>query len=149
MSERIYHMCPKMAWDTCSTGDCNDYFPPTYDQDGFIHATQDPSMLIPIANHFYKDAPRDQEWIILVIDCARLTSRLVFEPAAAVGTTPSFSKTGGSDSIHDRHVDDTEASQHRDEILFPHIYGTIQKESVVEILNMTRDSSGIFVGFSS
>jgi uncharacterized protein (DUF952 family) len=31
-----------------------EYYPPTYKADGFIHATKDPVMLIGIANHFYK-----------------------------------------------------------------------------------------------
>lgn len=34
--------------------DGKDYFPPTYEKDGFIHATKDPQLLLGIANHFYK-----------------------------------------------------------------------------------------------
>lgn len=133
----VYHMCPKSAWETsCVLG--RDYYPPTYDKDGFIHATQDPEILITIANHFYKDAPIEEAWIILVIDSNKLTSRLVYEPAAPVGDKSSFQ----SDNVPSTAQEDNKDS----DVLFPHIYGTIQKDSVVDILPMMRDSRGAFVG---
>jgi uncharacterized protein (DUF952 family) len=124
----IYHMCPKSAWETC-TRQGREYYPSTYEKDGFIHATKDPTMLVSIANHFYKDAPVEEEWVILVIDSDRLASKVIFEPAAPVGDTSSF------------HKDDEQ-----DVPLFPHIYGTIQEDSVVDMLTMARDStSGTFL----
>ena len=118
-SSTIYHMCPRTAWQTCHG---REYYPSTYEKDGFIHATKDPGMLVSIANHFYKDAPMDEEWVILQIDSSLLKSRVIYEPAAPVGDKSSFQKN-------------------EDTVLFPHIYGTIQEDAVVEIVPMRRDSS--------
>ena len=46
----IYHLAPLERWEKAG----EEYFPATYDQDGFVHATKDPEMLMDIANHFYK-----------------------------------------------------------------------------------------------
>ena len=39
------------------------YFPPTFEKDGFTHATAVPSRLLDVANHFYQDVPG--EWMCL------------------------------------------------------------------------------------
>lgn len=41
-------------------------------QDGFIHLSADPSLLLTIANHFYTDSLGD--WLVLVLDPARLSA---------------------------------------------------------------------------
>ena len=38
------------------------YYPPTYEQDGFIHLTADPLKLLGVANHFYKSSIGDWTW---------------------------------------------------------------------------------------
>lgn len=45
-------------------------------QDGFIHLTKDPSLLLSVANHFYKSVTDD--FLVLVIDSTKLTSRVSF-----------------------------------------------------------------------
>lgn len=50
MAGVIYHLAPLERWEEAG----EEYFPATYDQDGFVHATKDPEMLMDIANHFYK-----------------------------------------------------------------------------------------------
>lgn len=60
--EVLYHMCQRHLWeDAKKSGQA--YFPPTFDTDGFTHATAVPSRLITTANHFYQDVPG--EWICL------------------------------------------------------------------------------------
>lgn len=54
MAEHIYHMCQSALFRE-ATNEHKEYYPPTYAQDGFVHATSIPSMLIEVANHFYKD----------------------------------------------------------------------------------------------
>ena len=54
--------------------------PPTYEVDGFTHATADPSFLIGVANHFYKTT--QPEWICLGMSraslaAAQITMRLI------------------------------------------------------------------------
>ena len=43
--KKIYHMCDKEAFIN-STKDGGMYYPPTYQQDGFIHATAEPKVVI-------------------------------------------------------------------------------------------------------
>eukprot|EP00959_Pyramimonas_sp_CCMP1952_P453235 9467898-Pyramimonas_sp.AAC.2 len=78
-----------------------------YAQDGFIHLTKNPKMLLEVANHFYTghrlaitdtshrtqsapDVPGD--FIVLCIDSSKLTNPVKFEDAANVGDK----KTGGA-----------------------------------------------------
>ena len=56
MAQFLYHLVPKSQWSDCQ-GRCTPYYPATYTQDGFIHLTKEASLLLPVANHFYKDVP--------------------------------------------------------------------------------------------
>ena len=48
-------MCQRAQWDAAKkAGEA--YFPPTFGEDGFTHATGVPSRLIETANHFYQQA---------------------------------------------------------------------------------------------
>lgn len=60
--EILYHMCQRSLWDSAkASGEA--YFPPTFEKDGFTHATAVPSRLISTANHFYQDVTG--EWVCL------------------------------------------------------------------------------------
>ena len=61
----IYHLVQKQLWEECKTQE-KAYKPPTYEQDGFIHATEEAHMLLGVANHFYKSDP--SEYLLLRID---------------------------------------------------------------------------------
>lgn len=52
-------------------------------QDGFIHLTADPALLVEVANQFYTGAVGD--WEVLVIDPAKLTAEV-----GACGIEPSL-----------------------------------------------------------
>ena len=54
MSEYLYHLVPAEQWQACKQQH-KAYYPPTYEQDGFIHLTKEPHLLLPVANHFYRD----------------------------------------------------------------------------------------------
>lgn len=130
MSERLYHLCPAETWQSCKSKD-DPYFPPSYSQDGFIHLTADPSLLLTVANHFYKgDAGK---WIVLVIDSGALKAEVKFEPAAPVGNRPSHGLTGPDAA---------------DEPLFPHLYGTIDFDAVVAELEVERADDGEFLSIA-
>jgi uncharacterized protein (DUF952 family) len=82
--EVIYHMCIRKDYeDQIQTAE-GLYFPPTYQQDGFIHATADPQLLLSIGTHFYKADRND--WICLAIESKKLRSPVKYEP----GTSSSF-----------------------------------------------------------
>ena len=49
----LYHLVQGGLWsDAKASG--GPYTPPTYADDGFVHLTKDPGMLLDVANHFYK-----------------------------------------------------------------------------------------------
>ena len=91
--------------------------------DGFIHATAEPKFLLMVGNNFYKTVLGD--WICLKIDVSKLTSPLVYEPAAPVGNIAPMK--------HDAN-----------EPLFPHIYGSLNTDAVVDEFNIIRSLDGTF-----
>lgn len=60
--EELYHMCLLQKWVEAKASGAA-YFPPTFDEDGFTHATAVPSRLIETANHFYQGSEGD--WVCL------------------------------------------------------------------------------------
>lgn len=50
MGDYIYHLVQEAKWKEASG---EGYLPPTYAADGFIHATKEGHLLLPVANHFY------------------------------------------------------------------------------------------------
>ncbi|KAI8105184.1 hypothetical protein M9435_000354 [Picochlorum sp. BPE23] len=131
MADYIYHMCAKRMWLEVVNSAVEYYYPPTFEQDGFIHATKDPSMLLSVANHFYTDSPLDEEWVVLCIDVDRLTSPVTYEAPAPVGDkeTKTFQKDI-ADAV----------------VVFPHIYGGINPSAVTQIMPMERNrEDGTFV----
>ena len=58
----LFHLVQKPLWEKAQkTGEV--YYPPTYKQDGFTHATADPNFLLEVGNHFYTDV--GGEWLCL------------------------------------------------------------------------------------
>lgn len=109
----IYHLVQKHIWEECKAKKST-YYPPTYEADGFTHATADPKFLIGVANHFYKDVKAD--WLCLGMTRASLAKAnltLKFEDPEPVGKTPALNadQSGGE--------------------RFPHIYGGIPSSGVV------------------
>ena len=53
----LYHLIPKATFEGLSN--ISEYLPPTYEQDGgFIHLTEDASVLLSVANQFYENTGR-------------------------------------------------------------------------------------------
>lgn len=123
----LYHMCEVSRWEAVGN---KVYYPPTYEQDGFIHATADPSMLLTVANHFYKDST--DSWICMELNPSWLGARVVYEPAAPVGKKDTMHRTEG-ESVP----------------LFPHIYGGIPKLAVTKIFKINRSATGDFLSIEN
>lgn len=126
----VYHLIQKSLWDEAVKTD-RTYFPPTYEQDGFTHATANPELLMNVANHFYTDVPG--EWLCLRMTRDSLADtgvNLVFEATAPVGDKEA----------------DFEGS---DAELFPHIHGGIHPLAVVESFPVQRDANGRFLSVAN
>jgi len=103
-------MTPIVVWD--SQKEKAVYLPEAWDQDGFIHCTDDLDELLAVGNRYYLDDTRS--WLAVHIDCDRLHVPVVYEDAG-----------------------------HR----FPHIYGELPLDSVIETMPLIRDALGTFVAF--
>eukprot|EP00947_MAST-08B_sp_MAST-8B-sp1_P000693 g693.t1 len=128
----LFHAAQVSLWEEAKTKAKEDpnhqYYPPTYEQDKFTHATADPSKLIDVLNHFYKQTKGP--WVCLRMTIASLEEKGVstrFEPTAPVG--------------------DIEAIDMGDQ-LFPHVYGGIPagKGAVLEEIEIERAPDGTFIG---
>ncbi len=76
--DTIYCLVPKAYWQTFA--DKSEYVSRDYAKEGFIHATKGDELLMKVANRIYTDFT-DELWL-LVVDVARLTSRLLYEEAS-------------------------------------------------------------------
>lgn len=128
----LYHMCEVQRYSDFVANESL-YFAPTYEQDGFIHATAVPGFLMEVANHFYQESQDD--WICMEIDPKFLNCAVIYEDAAPVGNKSSkFARDASKSEEKDT-----------DKPLFPHIYGGISKLAIRRIYKIQRDASGKFL----
>ena len=109
MSKFILHAASRTAWsDAQKTGE---YAADSLAGQGFIHCSK-ASQILRVANSFYAG---QHGLVLLVIDPARLTSELRWEPGVDIAIQ-----------------------------LFPHIYGTINLDAVVDVLEFEPGVDGSF-----
>jgi uncharacterized protein (DUF952 family) len=118
----IYHLVPQSYHIAQSPAE--PYRPATFAEEGFIHCTAEPEVLLEIANLYFTGL--DELLLVYTIDEERLTSPLKYEPPAQVA--------GAEDQPGP--ADDT---------LFPHIYGPLNREAILEVGALKRDSAGRWV----
>lgn len=124
----IYHLVQTRLWEACKAQGTT-YYPPTYEQDGFTHATADPAKLLAVANYFYQDVEAD--WLCLKMTRATLEQAgitLKFEDPSPVGSKKALtaSESGGE--------------------RFPHLYSGIPPAGVVvQEYVVRRSTAGEFL----
>ncbi|WP_200308911.1 DUF952 domain-containing protein [Streptomyces adelaidensis] len=114
----IYHVVSLDAWNARPD---LPYAPESLPEDGFVHCSPDEATTLAVINAFYRDAPKPLH--VLVIDEGQLDARVEFE-AAALAPPPGV----GAD------------------VLFPHAFGPINRDSVIEILEIQWDEEGRAAG---
>ena len=119
MANNILHLVPSDYFNGLTTS--APYQPKEFAADGFIHCTKEPELMLKIANRFYKNLPG--ELLVLVIDADQVTAEVKWEAPA--------------------HPDGSSASA--GEPSFPHIYGPLNREAIVEIHPATRADDGAFL----
>jgi len=147
LQPKIYHMCDEQSYLN-AIKDGGLYYPPTYSQDGFIHATAEPTLLLDVGTYFYKDVKGD--WICLEMDPLKLgrEGTVIYEGIYYYNIN----------YYYDYHyyyylapapVGNIEAYDHEKEQWnqpkFPHIYGGINKESVIKTYKIIRSNDGTFL----
>lgn len=122
-SQPIYHLVPASYYHAQPQE--RPYQPETFVQEGFIHCTAGTEMLVQVANNYFNTLP--EELVVLEIKPENLAVPLKFEPPIPpAGQSVSGQKTD---------------SENR-EILFPHIYGPLNREAIINCFAMQRNETG-------
>ncbi len=119
----IYHLTPADYYHRQPKNQA--YKPESFAQDGFIHCTSGAEMLVEVANAYFVDLPG--HLLALEIDPTRLTAPLKFEPPIPPPQPPL---AGGEILTPDPGV------------LFPHIYGPLNRQAIIRCLALQRDKAG-------
>jgi hypothetical protein len=118
----VLHLMPAAAWSALADGE--PITNASLDTEGFIHCTDEPRVMLLVANAFYTSVPG--AFIVAHVDTDRLTSRCVWEAPA--------------------HISDTGQALAPQ---FPHVYGPIDLAAVIGTQAMVRDEHGAFIGYES
>jgi uncharacterized protein (DUF952 family) len=112
----IFHITSRIAWDEAQRR--GDYRPESLATEGFIHCST-LSQVLPVAENFYKG---QSGLILLAIEPTLLSSSLKWEPPSG-GSPPPGVPDGD---------------------FFPHIYGPINLDAVVNAAEFSPDANGRF-----
>jgi uncharacterized protein (DUF952 family) len=113
---KILHITSRTAWiDATRIGQ---YVAPSLESDGFIHCSTF-TQALPVAENYYSG---QKGLVLLVIDPARLASDLKWEPPSEDPPPPGI-PTGEA---------------------FPHIYGPVNLDAVIQVLAFEADQNGDF-----
>lgn len=111
----IYHITSRSAWgEALQRGD---YRADSLEEEGFIHCSTE-QQVIPVAEYLYKG---QNNLCLLVIEPSRLTSELKWEPPTSGATPPPGVPEGDA---------------------FPHIYGPINLDAVVQVFDLESNPDG-------
>ena len=102
----IYHLLP--ASELYSLKNKNEYIPPGFSADGFIHCSEGRSMTLAVARDYFLSHP--ERMFVLEINCRILKSELIYE-------APSPIPGGGTEHLEN-------------DALFPHLYGPLNLDAV-------------------
>jgi len=122
-AQPIYHLVPAGYYQAQPVD--RPYYPETFAREGFIHCTAGADLLVEIANVYFDTLSGDL--LVLEIDPQRLTAPLKFEPPIpppGQNSTRNTSLRAGSN------------------LLFPHIYGPLDREAIINCFALQRDEAG-------
>lgn len=113
----IYHITSRKEWSAAQKA--GQYAAPSLASEGFIHASTS-TQVLPVAEKFYKG---QRGLVLLLIDPARLSSDLKWEPPFDGAPPPGAPPAD----------------------LFPHVYGPINLDAVVHVLDFEPGADGKFI----
>jgi uncharacterized protein (DUF952 family) len=99
------------------------YAPQSFVEEGFIHCSPDEPVTLAVASAFYRDTP--DPLMVLLIDEDKLDVMVRWEAASPVpppGVAPGT--------------------------LFPHVYGSISRDAVEDVMEVQRDADRRAVGLT-
>jgi uncharacterized protein (DUF952 family) len=110
----IYHITSRQAWNEAR--ERGDYRAESLETEGFIHCSTE-TQVAPVAEKYYKG---QNDLFLLVIEPSLLSSDLKWEPPSGGAPPPGVAEGE----------------------LFPHVYGPINLEAVVEVFDLESDPDG-------
>lgn len=110
----IYHITSRRAWNEAR--ERGEYRAESLETEGFIHCSTQ-SQVVPVTENFCKG---QSDLLLLVIEPSRLAADLKWEPPSG-GTPPPGVPEGD---------------------LFPHIYGPINLDAIVQVFDLASNSDG-------
>jgi len=113
--DTILHITTREAWALARRR--GSYRSDSLDGEGFIHCST-PAQTVETANRFFRGA---KDLVLLCIDPARVRAELRFEPPAGV-------------TVHDSRAE-----------LFPHLYGPLELDAVIRVVDFPPSATGEFV----
>ena len=113
----IYHLAPRVDWEVAQ--EKGEYRAESLKIEGFIHCSTK-EQVAPVANAFYAS---QKGLVLLIIDSEKLKSPLQWDSPAhpAPESAPK--------SLHGK---------------FPHIYGALNLDAVIEVREFEADEEGVF-----
>ena len=118
----VLHLIPANDW--AALGPTENVTNASLTTEGFIHCTDEPHVLLQVANAFY--ATHACDFVVLYVDTALLDSQCVWEAPAPPGSSAAPPPAAA---------------------LFPHVYGPVNHSAVILVEGITRDGEGRFIGF--
>lgn len=112
---RLYHITTQADWETARSA--GQYSAPSLETQGFIHLSQ-AEQVARVANAIYRGR---SGLVVLCIDPDALAFTVRYEPP-----------------------DPTIPAHHYDGELFPHLYGLLNVNAVVDVVNLKPDAEGEF-----
>ena len=113
----IFHITQRTAWDDAQQR--GDYRAESLATEGFIHCSTI-SQVLPVAENFYK---AQSGLVLLVIEPTLLSSDLIWEPPSGESPPPGVPKGDP----------------------FPHIYGPINLDAVVKVVDLQKNADNKFI----
>ena len=112
----IFHITSRTAWDEAQKR--GDYRADGFAKEGFIHCST-LAQVLPVANNFYKG---QSGLVLLEIEPTLLSAKLKWEPPSG-GAPPPGVPAGDQ---------------------FPHVYGPINLDAVVRVVDLASKPDGAF-----
>ncbi len=115
----LLHLVARTEWEAALPRE--DYRPQAFAADGFIHCTLGEEALLAVANRFYRQL--FGEFLVLEIDESMVTAPIKWEPPIHPDGTPTRAD---------------------DQVLYPHIYGPLNRPAITSIKKLVRNNDGRF-----
>ena len=113
----IFHITSRTAWDDAQQS--GDYRVENLATEGFIHCSTI-SQVLPVVENFYK---AQSGLVLLLIEPTLLSSDLIWEPPSGESPPPGVPKGEP----------------------FPHIYGPINLDAVIKVLDLEKNEDNEFI----